>query len=115
MVMRSIINLFLFICLIVVGFGVGNGVSSVLYAGWLLAWSVITCLVYGFDKLRAQRNQWRVAELTLNLLSLVGGFGGAWIGMFWFRHKTKHVAIKRWLWLSTLFHIGLLTFLVVRQ
>jgi len=94
--------------LVVLGFGIFSGISLALYAAWLLAWSVITCVVYGFDKFRAQRNQWRVAEMTLNLLALIGGFGGAWVGMFWFRHKTKHTAIKRWLWISTLLHIGLL-------
>ncbi len=113
--MSSTINLLLIILLVVLGFGIFSGVSLALYALWLLAWSVVTCVVYGFDKSRAQRNQWCVAEMTLNLLALVGGFGGAWVGMFWFRHKTKHTAIKGWLWLSTLVHIGLLYFVIVSQ
>ncbi len=110
--MPSIINVLLLILLVVLGFGIFSGISLALYAAWLLAWSVVACLVYGFDKFRAQRSQWRVSEMTLNLLALVGG---AWVGMGWFRHKTKHAMIKGWLWISTLLHIGLLYFVITRQ
>jgi uncharacterized membrane protein YsdA (DUF1294 family) len=51
-----------------------------------------------------------VAETTLNLLALAGGFLGAWVAMFWFRHKTKDAYVRRWLWISTAVHVALLYF-----
>ena len=46
--------------------------------------------IMGIDKKRAIRNQWRIPEKTLFLISLIGGSLGAWAGMYTFRHKTKH-------------------------
>lgn len=52
--------------------------------------NIATFLVYGADKRRARRHQWRVPEKTLFLLPLLGGSVGAVLGMNTFRHKTKH-------------------------
>lgn len=49
--------------------------------GLFLMWS---------DKRRAIKKQWRVPEKTLFLVSLIGGSIGTWVGMYLFRHKTKH-------------------------
>ncbi len=46
--------------------------------------------IMGIDKKRAIRNQWRIPEKTLFLISVIGGSLGAWAGMYTFRHKTKH-------------------------
>ena len=68
---------------------------------------------YGLDKNLAEFNRlkgWRVPELTLNLLALLGGFPGAWIGRTMFNHKTnikKHPVIFIVLVISTLAHIYL--------
>ncbi|MBQ0037894.1 MAG: DUF1294 domain-containing protein [Clostridiales bacterium] len=63
-------------------------------AGWLtvylVAINLVTFLVYGADKRRAKRDRWRVPEKTLFLLAIVGGSIGALVGMYVFRHKTKH-------------------------
>lgn len=42
------------------------------------------------DKQKAKRHQWRISERTLFLISLLGGSGGTWAGMYLFHHKTKH-------------------------
>lgn len=44
----------------------------------------------GADKRRAKKRQWRISERALFLVSLSGGSIGVWIGMYVFRHKTKH-------------------------
>lgn len=44
----------------------------------------------GADKQRARRGKWRIKEKTLFLLALLGGSPGCWLGMYVFRHKTKH-------------------------
>lgn len=108
--MQAIINFIFLILMVALGVWIFNGTLLMLYPAWLLALGIVTFLYYGFDKYRAQRKQWRVAESTLNILTLAGGFLGAWVGMFWFRHKTKDTSVKRWLWVSTVLHLGLLYF-----
>ena len=55
---------------------------------YLLALTVLTFIVYGLDKYRAQHEQWRISEATLLMLAAVGGSLGAWMAMYFFRHKT---------------------------
>jgi putative membrane protein len=44
-----------------------------------------------YDKVKAINNQYRVNEKTLFLIALILGGIGIYIGMYLFRHKTKHV------------------------
>ncbi|HIR64726.1 MAG TPA: DUF1294 domain-containing protein [Candidatus Faecousia faecigallinarum] len=64
------------------------------------------------DKQKAQRGQWRIPEATLMLTAAIGGSVGSLLGMYLFRHKTRHskftvgiplilvlqVALAIWLW-----------------
>ena len=43
------------------------------------------------DKRKAIKNRWRIPERTLILSALFGGSIGALLGMYTFRHKTKHL------------------------
>ena len=56
--------------------------------------SLVTFLVWGYDKAQAQANGWRVAERTLFALVLAGGAFGALVGMQLFRHKTRKLAFQ---------------------
>mgnify|MGYP001027601361 CR=1 FL=1 len=47
------------------------------------------CLM-GWDKGLARRSRRRIPEKRLFLPVLLGGGPGGWLGMYWFRHKTKH-------------------------
>ena len=62
--------------------------------GWLALYlaavNAVTFLVYGADKRRAKKGQWRVPEKTLFLLPLLGGSVGGILGMRVFHHKTRH-------------------------
>ena len=60
----------------------------IIYA--LLAVNAVTFLVYGWDKLCARKDWWRIPERVLLGLALLGGSLGAMLGMKAFRHKTKH-------------------------
>ncbi len=42
------------------------------------------------DKQKAKRNLWRIPEATLMGVAAVGGSIGSLLGMYTFRHKTKH-------------------------
>ena len=43
------------------------------------------------DKRKARKNRWRIPERTLILSAAFGGSIGALLGMYTFRHKTKHL------------------------
>lgn len=48
----------------------------------------------GLDKYKAKHNHWRIPEKTLLLIPLFLGSVGSLIGMYTFRHKTKHPQFK---------------------
>jgi uncharacterized membrane protein YsdA (DUF1294 family) len=56
---------------------------------WLVAWTPVAFIAYGMDKRAAIRGDWRIPELVLHGLALIGGVVGAWAGRFAFRHKTQ--------------------------
>ena len=56
--------------------------------------SFVLFAMMGIDKALAKRGAWRVPERTLFLLALLGGALGGIIGMYFFRHKTRHASFK---------------------
>jgi uncharacterized membrane protein YsdA (DUF1294 family) len=68
--------------------------------------TLVTLLVYGFDKLQAKRAARRVPERSLHALALLGGFAGAWLGMRIFRHKTQKPVFALVMLAATLVHAG---------
>ena len=53
--------------------------------------SVLTLLIYGWDKLLAVGGGRRIPERTLLFTSVIGGALGGLLGMLLFRHKTRRV------------------------
>lgn len=43
------------------------------------------------DKHKARKKKWRIPEATLMTVALFGGSLGSWLGMYTFRHKTRHL------------------------
>lgn len=58
---------------------------------YLLLANLAAFALMGADKRRAQRCRWRIPEKTLLLSAILGGSPGAILGMYLFRHKTKHL------------------------
>jgi len=58
--------------------------------GYFLIMNVIGFVIMGMDKWRAKRRAWRIPEATLFAVCIFGGSIGSTLGMFSFRHKTKH-------------------------
>lgn len=56
---------------------------------WLIIINIITFVVFGIDKKKAIDGKFRISELTLFVLSLLGGSLGGFIAMHTFHHKTK--------------------------
>ena len=51
--------------------------------------NIIALIIYGIDKRRAVRHEWRLSESTLLLPAALGGAYGALMGMLLFHHKTR--------------------------
>ena len=43
------------------------------------------------DKLRARKKRWRIPEAVLMGVAVFGGSVGVMLGMYAFRHKTRHI------------------------
>ncbi len=57
---------------------------------YLLIINVVGFAVMGIDKWKAKHRAWRIPEHTLFTIAIIGGSLGTIIGMYTFRHKTKH-------------------------
>ncbi|WP_418120170.1 DUF1294 domain-containing protein [Variovorax sp. 350MFTsu5.1] len=88
------------------GYGVWTGRIPPIALGVLLLLSLLTFFVYGFDKNAAQAGRWRTAENTLHLLSLAGGWPGAWIAQRLFRHKVSKTNFMAVYWATVLAHLA---------
>ena len=87
---------------------------------WLVSWqlnitffiastysvaSLISFLLYGWDKrLAMQQSEHviRVPERTLHILGLIGGWPGSFIAQQWLRHKSKKRSFIAVLWLTVI-------------
>ncbi|MUT67043.1 DUF1294 domain-containing protein [Paenibacillus sp. NEAU-GSW1] len=59
---------------------------------YLIVVNIAAFGLMGSDKQAARRNRRRVPEKRLFTAAAIGGAVGAWIGMRYFRHKTKHAS-----------------------
>ncbi len=57
---------------------------------YLLIINAVGFVLMLVDKQKAKRNLWRIPEATLMGVAAIGGSAGSLIGMYAFRHKTKH-------------------------
>lgn len=68
--------------------------------------SVLTFIMYAFDKSAAKSGEWRTQESTLHLLSLAGGWPGALIAQKKLRHKSKKQSFRFVFWVTVLLNCG---------
>ncbi len=76
--------------------------------GFLIIINIIGFILMGIDKNRAVRRQWRIPERTLLMIALIGGGLGSFLGMYTFRHKTKHIRFLIIVPLSAILYLILL-------
>ena len=80
-------------------------------AYYLLAINTVTFFVYGIDKYKTKKAKWRIPEVTLLLLAVLGGSIGAWTGMKVWHHKTMHKKFKYGIPAILLIQIALMAYL----
>lgn len=75
-------------------------------AAYLLTVNLVGLFSMYLDKRKAKKRLWRIPETTLFLIAIIGGSIGSIIGMYLFRHKTRHRSFTYGLPLILLLQIG---------
>ena len=57
---------------------------------YFILMNIAGLLAMGIDKYKAKKRAFRIPEATLFILAVFGGSLGTTLGMFLFRHKTRH-------------------------
>ena len=78
---------------------------------YLVITNVIGFALMGIDKRKAKKGAFRIPEATLFSVAIVGGSIGSILGMFLFRHKTKHWYFVIGLPVILVLQLGLLSLL----
>lgn len=81
---------------------------------YLLLINAAGFLIMLADKRRAKKKAWRIPEATLMTVAALGGSLGSLIGMYQFRHKTKHKKFTIGVPLLLILHVALLIFLMLQ-
>ena len=63
------------------------------------------------DKARAENGTWRTPEKVLHLLELAGGWPGALVAQWRYRHKTRKVSYQISFWLIVVVNLAVLALL----
>ncbi|WP_262694647.1 DUF1294 domain-containing protein [Kordiimonas aquimaris] len=80
--------------------------------GFYASISLITFVIYGFDKRAAEKQKQRVSENMLHLLAVVGGWPGALLAQRYWRHKTRKQPFRIVFWVTVAANLGLLVWLL---
>ena len=76
--------------------------------GLYLVASAVSFLLYKSDKSAAQKGQWRTAENMLHMLSLIGGWPGAFLAQKLLRHKSRKESFRILFWATVVLNcVGL--------
>ena len=66
------------------------------------------------DKIKAKKNRWRIPERTLIGSAVLGGSIGTLLGMYTFRHKTRHLKFTLGVPAILIAQIALTVFLIAK-
>lgn len=69
---------------------------------YLFIINLISLIIYGLDKLLSIKHWYRVSEFILLSFGLVGGVIGSLFGMHLFRHKTKKIKFRIYLFIYSI-------------
>lgn len=70
--------------------------------------SLVSFVMYGYDKRKAKLEGNRVAEKSLHMVNMVGGWPGGLAGSRYFRHKTQKLSFRIVYWLTVAIHVLLM-------
>lgn len=82
---------------------------------WLVAAaSLIAAILTAIDKRAAIRGEHRIAESTLHLAAVAGGWPGALLAQSTLRHKTVKRIFQRWFWCAVMLNCAALAWFALR-
>ena len=81
---------------------------------YLILINAIAFVLMLVDKIKARKNRWRIPERTLIGSAALGGSVGALLGMYTFRHKTKHLKFTLGVPAILIAQITLAVFLILK-
>ena len=82
--------------------------------GLFTAINLVAFGYYGYDKLRAVNDSWRVPEVVLLGFAAAGGVPGSVLGQYVFNHKTSKSRFKRVFWAIAILQVMAIIFLIIR-
>ena len=75
--------------------------------------SVVAFVLYRNDKTAATRGGWRVRESTLHVVSLLGGWPGAFLAQRVYHHKTRKQPFQTVFWITVVLNCAALAYLAI--
>ena len=85
---------------------------SLFVASHLILINIFTFIAYGRDKSLAKKGEWRIPEIQLHTLELLGGTIGAFIGQKFFHHKNKKKSFMATFFASIAIQIAVIIYLL---
>jgi uncharacterized membrane protein YsdA (DUF1294 family) len=86
--------------------------TIIVYLLLTLFMSMLTFLIWGWDKSAAMHERGRIPERTLLMMILLGGAAGGALGMSFFHHKTRKPLFRPVLWAAGVLQLMFLLLLV---
>ena len=77
---------------------------------YIVVINLVSFMMFGIDKYKARRGQWRISEATLLAVAAIGGSIGVWMGMKVWHHKTLHSKFRYGVPIILLAHIALMAY-----
>lgn len=65
--------------------------KEVTFLVYIIIVNIVSFFAFGLDKSKSKKNHWRISEMSLVVIALIGGAAGALLGMVAFKHKTNKV------------------------
>ena len=79
-----------------------------LLSSYFIGINLIGFALMGIDKYKARKRAFRIPEATLFIIAVIGGSIGSIMGMYLFRHKTRHLSFRFGMPLILILQIALL-------
>ena len=77
---------------------------------YIVVINLVSFMMFGIDKYKARRGQWRISEATLLAMAAIGGSIGVWMGMKVWHHKTLHSKFRYGVPIMLLVHVALMAY-----
>lgn len=79
--------------------------KEMFFLAYLICINICSFILFGIDKKKAVKSQWRISEASLLVVSILGGAIGSLIGMVIFKHKLS----------KKIFYIGIPLIIIVNK